>query len=148
MISYYWKNDNSVGKLRWYNLVQELKKLNYNITVFSFGDEHKIIEKDNFTEIIWKNNSFLNLFKQSSLQDYSKGVIDSSDSLFVKFLSWIRVNFFYPDARLSNLNKIESFLIDYIERKDINLMITTSPPHSIQLLGKRIKKQIDIEWIS
>ena len=26
-------------------------------------------------------------------------------------------------------------------------MITTSPPHSIQLLGKRIKK-IDIEWIS
>ena len=148
LISYYWKNDNSVGKLRWYNLVKELKKLNYDITVFSIGDEHKIIEKDNFTEIIWKNNSFLDLFKQSSLQDYSKGVIDSSNNLFIKFLSWIRVNFFYPDARLSNLNKIESFLIDYIERKDINLMITTSPPHSIQLLGKRIKKQIDIEWIS
>ena len=23
----YWKNDNSVGKLRWYNLVKELKNL-------------------------------------------------------------------------------------------------------------------------
>ena len=77
LISYYWKDDNSVGKLRWYNLVKELKKLNYDLTVFSFGNEHKIIEKDNFTEIIWKNNSFLDLFKQSSLQDYSKGVIDS-----------------------------------------------------------------------
>ena len=116
-----------------------------NITVFSIGDEHKIIEKDNFTEIIWKNNSFLDLFKQSSLQDYSKGVIDSSNNLFIRFLSWIRVNFFYPDARLSNLNKIESFLIDYIERKDINLMITTSPPHSIQLLGKRIKNVINLK---
>ena len=30
LISYYWKNDNSVGKLRWYNLVKELKKLNYS----------------------------------------------------------------------------------------------------------------------
>ena len=80
LISYYWKDDNSVGKLRWYNLVQELKKLNYDITVFSFGYEHKIIEKDNFTEIIWKNTSFLDLFKQSSLQDYSKGVIDSSNN--------------------------------------------------------------------
>ena len=65
----------------------KVKKLNFNITVFSFGDEHKIIEKDNFTEIIWKNNSFLDLFKLSSLQDYSKGVIDSSNNLFIKFLA-------------------------------------------------------------
>ncbi|MEL0008488.1 MAG: hypothetical protein VW741_01325 [Flammeovirgaceae bacterium] len=148
LISYYWKNDNSVGKLRWYNLVQELKKLNYDITVFSFGDEHKIIEKDNFTEIIWNNNSFLNSFKERYLKNYSKGVIDSSDGLFVKFLSWIRVNFFYPDARLSNFNKIENFLVDYIDKKGINLLITTSPPHSIQLLGQMIKKKTGIEWIS
>ncbi len=148
LISYYWKDDNSVGKLRWYNLVQELKKLNYNITVFSFGDKYKIIEKDNITEIIWKNNSLLNSFKERYLNNYSKGVIDSSDSLFVKFLSWIRVNFFYPDASISNLKKIQNYIIDYIDKEDINLLITTSPPHSIQLLGQRIKKQTGIEWIS
>ena len=148
LISYYWKDDNSVGKLRWYNLVQELKKLNYDITVFSFGDKYKIIEKDNITEIIWKNNSLLNSFKERYLNNYSKGVIDSSDSLFVKFLSWIRVNFFYPDARISNLKNIQNYIIDYIDKEDINLLITTSPPHSIQLLGQRIKKQTGIEWIS
>ena len=38
LISYYWKNDNSVGKLRWYNLVKELKKLNYNI--YNEGQEY------------------------------------------------------------------------------------------------------------
>jgi hypothetical protein len=148
LISYYWKNHNSVGTLRWYNLVQELKKLHYDITVFSFGDEHKITEKDNFTEIIWKNNGFLNSFKKRYFENYSKGVIDSSDSLFVKVLSWVRVNFFYPDARISNLKKIQNYIVDYIDKKGINLLITTSPPHSIQLLGQSIKKQTDIKWIS
>ena len=112
MISYYWKDDNSVGKLRWYNLVEELKKLNYDITVFSLGDKYKIKQKDNITEITWKNNSFLNSFKERYLKNYSKGVIDSSDSLFVKFLSWIRVNFFYPDARISNLKSIKNYIVE------------------------------------
>ena len=148
MISYYWKYDNSVGKLRWYNLVEELKKLNYDITVFSLGNKYKIKQKDNITEITWNNNSFLNSFKERYLKNYSKGVIDSSDSLFVKFLSWIRVNFFYPDARISNLKSIQNYIVDYIDKKGINLLITTSPPHSIQLLGQRIKKKTGIEWIS
>lgn len=148
LISYYWKNDNSVGKLRWYNLIQELKKFKYDITVFSFGGEFKIKEKDNITEITWGNNSFLNSFKERFLKNYSKGVIDSSDSFFIKFLSWIRINFFYPDARLLNLKSIQNYIVDYISKKGINLMITTSPPHSIQLLGQRIKEKTGIEWIS
>ena len=141
MISYYWKNDNSVGKLRWYNLIQELKKLNYDITVFSIGKEHNIKRKDNLTEIEWKNNRFLDFIYRKNFKNYSKGVVDSSSNLLIRFLSWIRVNFFYPDGRIFNLRKIENFIIEYIIKNDINLLITTSPPHSTQLLGQRIKKK-------
>lgn len=148
MISYYWKNDNSVGKLRWYNLIQELKKLNYDITVFSIGKEHNIKRKDNLTEIEWKNNRFLDFIYRKNFKNYSKGVVDSSSNLLIRFLSWIRVNFFYPDGRIFNLRKIENFIIEYIIKNDINLLITTSPPHSTQLLGQRIKKKTNIEWIS
>ena len=148
MISYYWKNDNSVGKLRWYNLIQELKKLNYDITVFSIGKEHNIKRKDNLTEIEWKNNRFLDFIYRKNFTNYSKGVVDSSSNLLIRFLSWIRVNFFYPDGRIFNLRKIENFIIEYIIKNDINLLITTSPPHSTQLLGQRIKKKTNIEWIS
>ena len=148
LISYYWKNDNSVGKLRWYNLIQELKKLNYDITVFSIGKEHNIKRKDNLTEIEWKNNRFLDFIYRKNFKNYSKGVVDSSSNLLIRFLSWIRVNFFYPDGRIFNLRKIENFIIEYIIKNDINLLITTSPPHSTQLLGQRIKKKTNIEWIS
>ena len=147
LISYYWKNDNSVGKLRWYNLIQELKKLNYDITVFSIGKEHNIKRKDNLTEIEWKNNRFLDFIYRKNFKNYSKGVVDSSSNLLIRFLSWIRVNFFYPDGRIFNLRKIENFIIEYIIKNDINLLITTSPPHSTQLLGQRIKKKTNIEWI-
>ena len=148
LISYYWKNDNSVGKLRWYNLIQELKKLNYDITVFSIGKEHNIKRKDNLTEIEWKNNRFLDFIYRKNFKNYSMGVVDSSSNLLIRFLSWIRVNFFYPDGRIFNLRKIENFIIEYIIKNDINLLITTSPPHSTQLLGQRIKKKTNIEWIS
>ena len=56
--------------------------------------------------------------------------------------------FFFPDGRILYFKKIENFAIKYIIENSIDTLITTSPPHSIQKLGMRIKDRTGINWIS
>ena len=72
-------------------------------------------------------------------RNFNKGVLDSSQNLLIKILSWFRVNFFYPDARILSFNKLIKFLDKLIIENKINTIITSSPPHSIHKIAlKRI----------
>ena len=42
IITFYWKSEKSVAKMRWVNLSLELKKLKYKVFVLTFGDDNKI----------------------------------------------------------------------------------------------------------
>ncbi len=148
MISYYWENDNSVGKKRWTNLISELRKNNYEIIVLTFSKREYIKKEKNFTLIEKKINSFYDFFSNKSLENYSKGIVDSSSNIFITILSWIRVNFFFPDGRLFFSKGIENYIVEFIKSKKVNILITTSPPHSIQNLGLAIKKRTNVKWIS
>ncbi len=59
LISYYWENDNSVGKQRWTNLISELRKNNYEIIVLTFSKREYIKKEKKFTLIEKKNKFFL-----------------------------------------------------------------------------------------
>ena len=84
--------------------------------------------KDEEVEKIIKPFNFLYRSKNKNL---SRGVIDSSQNLFLKFLYWSRVNFFYPDARFLQSNNLIQFLTKFIDENNINTIISSSPPHSI-----------------
>ena len=148
MISYYWENDDSVGKHRWINLISQLRKYSYDITVLTFSDRDSIKQENNYTLIEKKISSFNNFLNNNSIKSFSKGVLDSSNNPFISFLSWIRVNFIFPDGRILFYKNIENFIVNYINEKKVELLITTSPPHSIQLLGMNVKKRTTIKWIS
>ena len=148
LISYYWENDNSVGKQRWTNLISELRKNNYEIIVLTFSKREYIKKEKKFTLIEKKINSFYDFFSNKSLENYSKGIVDSSTNIFITILSWIRVNFFFPDGRLFFSKGIENYIVEFIKSKKVNILITTSPPHSIQSLGLAIKKRTKVKWIS
>ena len=44
IITFYWKSEKSVAKMRWINLSLELRKLKYKVFILTFGDENKIFE--------------------------------------------------------------------------------------------------------
>ena len=148
LITYYWENSESVGKKRWVNFISELRKLNFDISVLTFSSRDFIKEENNFTLIERNINSANKFFSNEIVENYSRGVIDSSSNVFLSILSWIRVNFFIPDGRILSFKKIENFAIKYITENSIDTLITTSPPHSIQKLGMRIKNRTGVNWIS
>ena len=148
LITYYWENNESVGKKRWTNFISELRKSNLDISVLTFSGRDNIKKENNYTLIERNINSANKFFSNKIVENYSRGVIDSSNNIFLFILSWIRVNFFFPDGRILYFKKIENFAIKYIIENSIDTLITTSPPHSIQKLGMRIKDRTGINWIS
>ena len=148
LITYYWENNESVGKKRWINFISELRKSNLDISVLTFSGRDNIKKENNYTLIERNINSANKFFSNKIVENYSRGVIDSSNNIFLFILSWIRVNFFFPDGRILYFKKIENFAIKYIIENSIDTLITTSPPHSIQKLGMRIKDRTGVKWIS
>ena len=148
LITYYWENNESVGKKRWINFISELRKSNLDISVLTFSGRDNIKKENNYTLIERNINSANKFFSNKIVENYSRGVIDSSNNILLSLLSWIRVNFFFPDGRILSFKKIENFAIKYITENSIDTLITTSPPHSIQKLGMRIKDRSGVNWIS
>ena len=147
IITFYWKSEKSVAKMRWINLSIELRKLKYKVFVLTFGDENKIFEDNGIVIIQRKIIRPFNFLYRSKNKNLSKGVIDSSQNLFLKFLSWCRVNLFYPDARFLQYNNLIQFLTKFIDKKNINTIISSSPPHSIHKIVLKLKKTRKFKWI-
>tara|TARA_B100000482_G_C12611475_1_gene299173 strand:- start:2455 stop:3639 length:1185 start_codon:yes stop_codon:yes gene_type:complete len=133
--------------MRWTNLSIELRKLKYKVFVLTFGDENKIFEDNGIVIIQRKIIRPFNFLYRSKNKNLSKGVIDSSQNLFLKFLSWCRVNLFYPDARFLQYNNLIQFLTKFINENNINTIISSSPPHSIHKIVLKLKKTRKFKWI-
>lgn len=70
-------------------------------------------------------------------------------SFFQRLSTWMRGNLFIPDPRIFWVRPSVQFLDDFIRDKEIRTVITTGPPHSVHLIGLRLKKKNPaINWIA
>lgn len=60
----------------------------------------------------------------------------------------IFLNFFIPDARVGWVEPAVGFLTDYLKNNNIETVITTGPPHSLHLIGKKLKETFPLQWIA
>jgi glycosyltransferase involved in cell wall biosynthesis len=78
----------------------------------------------------------------------SAGFLDAKPSFSDRFLRYIRANFFIPDARRFWIRPSVEFLSRYLKQNDIDLIITTGPPHSVHLIGLALKKEFGLPWVA
>ncbi|MFN2380395.1 MAG: glycosyltransferase [Bacteroidales bacterium] len=73
----------------------------------------------------------------------------STASLMVRISRFIRGNFFIPDPRRGWNRYAYRMASKIIREEKIGYVVTTSPPHSTQLIGLRLKKRFpQIKWIA
>jgi glycosyltransferase involved in cell wall biosynthesis len=65
-----------------------------------------------------------------------------------KLAKFIRGNFFLPDARKGWNKYAFSKAKQLIKEEGILTVITTGPPHSTHLIGKKLKKQLGVHWLA
>lgn len=70
-------------------------------------------------------------------------------SVMQRAMRWVRGNWMIPDARRGWVRHAVRTAIDIIERERIDTIVTSSPPHSSQLIGLELKKRFPkLRWIA
>lgn len=161
IITYYWPPAGGPGVLRWLKFSRYLpefgiepiiytpKNPTYPIVDHSLEQEIpeniKIIKKKIREPYVWAS-----LFSKKETGQISSGNITSkqNQSFLQKLLLYIRGNFFIPDARILWRNPSVKFLKKFLAENKIDTIITTGPPHSLHLIGLRLKNQMKLKWIA
>ncbi|MEZ4837708.1 glycosyltransferase family 4 protein [Flavobacterium sp.] len=161
IITYYWPPAGGPGVQRWLKFVKYLPDFGFEPHVYIPENptypivDVKLINEVSDEAIIIKNKikepyRWASFLSKSDTKKISSGIIPSKkkQSMIEKIMLWIRGNFFIPDARVLWVKPSVAFLKDYIEKHQIETIITTGPPHSLHLIGLHLKKQCNIKWIA
>ncbi len=157
IITYYWPPAGGSGVQRWLKFVKYFRYFDIEPIVYTVKNaNYPIVDTSLLKEIpkdieiikqpIWEPNNLFFLGKNKSKQ--SAGFLNNKPSLFGKILQYIRANYFIPDARKFWINPSVSYLKKYLKNNQIDVLITTGPPHSVHLIGLKLKKELGLKWIA
>lgn len=158
IITYYWVPSGGSGVQRWLKFVKYLQNFNIQPIIYTVDNpKYAIVDKslkkdvpDNIkvlrNSIFEPNNLFSFLGKKNT--NTSAGFLNPNPSLFGKLLQYIRANYFVPDARKFWIRPSVTFLKKYLKNNKIDVIISTGPPHSLHLIGLRIKQELGIKWVA
>ncbi|MEQ8625578.1 MAG: glycosyltransferase family 4 protein [Vicingaceae bacterium] len=160
IITYYWPPSGGAGVQRWLKLSKYLAQLNLEIHILTV-DEHKAsymqldesLSKDIDSRVIVHKTDSFEVNKLYSKLVGKKNVPTSGFSnvdnskFSQRFINAIRSNFFIPDPRIGWKKYAVKKGIELIDKYNITTVITTSPPHSTQLIGLALKKKRTINWL-
>ncbi|NNC49546.1 MAG: glycosyltransferase, partial [Flaviramulus sp.] len=161
IITYYWPPAGGPGVQRWLKFVKYLPEFGIEPIVYVPENPHyPIIDETLATEIpksitilkqsIKEPYKWASLFSKKASKTISKGIISERkrQNIIEKALLYVRGNFFIPDARKNWVKPSVEYLKAYISKENIEVVITTGPPHSLHLIGLKLKEQLGVKWLA
>lgn len=164
IITYYWPPSGGSGVQRWLKFVKYLPEFGWKPYVFT-PESPALVQRDESllkdvspdAEIIqipiWEPYDLF--FKLTGAKKGDQQVKPSQLSLqkkktvVQKLTSWVRGNFFIPDPKIFWVRPAVKFLHAYLKEHDIRNIVTTGPPHSMHLIGLKLKKKnSSLNWIA
>ncbi|MFK7901041.1 MAG: glycosyltransferase [Cyclobacteriaceae bacterium] len=160
LITYYWPPSGGPGVQRQLKFAKYLSKLGHRVIVYTpENGEYPSIDKSLFADIpknvtVIKRKIFepYKLFKKLSGR---KKVINPNvlnekkeNGLLHHLSIWIRGNLFIPDARILWVKPSVKYLTKYLKKNHIDTVITSGPPHSLHLIGLKLKEKHKLKWIA
>jgi len=162
IVTYYWPPSGGSGVQRWLKFVKYLPSFGWQPFVFtpenpSFEIRDDTLLKDVPAEAevlrlpIWEP---YNLFRKASAVMGSKPlrstdlITTGKKSWMQSITSWVRGNLFIPDPRIFWIKPSVTFLADFLVTNKIQTLVTTGPPHSMHLIGLKLKRKTpSLRWI-
>ena len=156
ILTYYFPPAGGSGVQRWLKFVKYLPSLGVTPVVYTVKNPNYPIEdRSLLNEIpkeieilkqpIFEPNSILSKFKNNK---QSAGFLNQNPTFIGKVAQYIRANIFIPDARKFWIKPSVKYLLRYLSKNKIDIIITTGPPHSVHLIGLALKEKTNIKWIA
>ena len=162
LITYYFPPSGGAGVQRWLKTINYLPKagvetivLTVDPAVASYPQIDESLCNDVPSGIkIYRTHTreILSLYKRVSPKKdvpYGGFANEPNPNLIQKISRFIRGNFFLPDPRRGWNQYALAKAKEIIETEGIETIITTSPPHSTQLIGLELKRQYPhLKWVA
>ena len=161
LITYYFPPSGGAGVQRWLKTIKYLPEFGVETIVLTVDpqvasypqvDESLCKEVPDFVKVYkTKTKEILSIYKKVSPQKqvpYGGFANEPNPTLLQKISRFIRGNFFLPDPRRGWNKYALAKAKEIIEQEGIETIITTSPPHSTQLIGLELKRLYPrIKWV-
>ena len=158
IITYYWPPSGGSGVQRWLKFSKYLRDFNIEPVIYTVDNpSYPINDTSLESEIplglevlkqpIFEPNSFLSIFGNNKKKE-SAGFLNPNPTLLGRFFQYVRANYFIPDARKFWIKPSVKFLSNYLKNNEIDVLITTGPPHSMHIIGLVLRDKFKIKWIS
>ena len=161
LITYYWPPSGGAGVQRWLKLSKYLALQGTEVHILTVDPEkasyttidHSLLKDVHPKLHIHQTDSFeiINYYSKvvGKKNVPSAGFSNvNNESIVQKTVNSLRSNLFIPDPRKGwnkyAYKKAEEILTKY----NIQTVITTSPPHSTQLIGLKLKERLNTNWIA
>jgi glycosyltransferase involved in cell wall biosynthesis len=160
IITYYWPPGSGAGVQRWLKFVKYLPQYGWEPVVLTVDPNcaaypvtDQSLEKDILpgTRIIrTKATNYFTIFRKNKTELPSAGFALGDEKSFKGMvLRFIRGNFFIPDPRRGWNRYAFKKACEIITNEGVGHVISTSPPHSTQLIGLKLKRRFPgIKWIA
>tara|TARA_B100000795_G_C22798013_1_gene440365 strand:+ start:1316 stop:2602 length:1287 start_codon:yes stop_codon:yes gene_type:complete len=160
IISYYWPPSGGAGVQRWLKFVKYLPEFKIHPIVVTVDENFAAYPKlDNSFD---KDIEGVEVYKTKATDYYKfytqfkgekkipQGGVPSAKSGWKNKVSLaIRNHLFIPDPRVGWNKFAINKATELIEKGEIDIVITTSPPHSTQMIGLALKEKFpNIKWIA
>jgi glycosyltransferase involved in cell wall biosynthesis len=160
ILTYYWPPASGPGVQRflkiskyisdfgWQPVILTVENTSSSSVDYSLGDDVESLQ-------VFKTKTFepfevYNRLSGKKGKQVGTGLIgfENNKGLFKKITLFIRANFFIPDARKGWSRFALKEATRIIEENKIEAIITTGPPHSVHLIGLKLKKKFGLPLIA
>jgi glycosyltransferase involved in cell wall biosynthesis len=160
IVTYYWPPSGGAGVQRWLKFSKYLPEYGWQPVILTVDPEYAAypvtddsLSKNLSPEMeihVTPATDYFAIYNKDKSRIPTAGFANSTDnSVKGKILRFIRGNFFLPDPRRGWNKYAFKKACELIESEGIKHVITTSPPHSTQLIGLKIKSKYPaVKWVA
>ena len=163
IISYYWPPTGGSGVQRWVKFAKYLPSEGWQPVIYTPENPEQLAvdasleaEVPAEAEVIRRRilepyGIYKKLLRRSghSKEAVEVNPVNAQNKSFVqKVAMWVRGNFFRPDPRCLWITPSVKFLKKYLEENPVDLIVSTGPPQSMHLIGRRLSLETGIPWIA
>ena len=163
IISYYWPPTGGSGVQRWVKFAKYLPAEGWQPVIYTPENPEQLavdasLEAEVPTEaeiirrrIVEPYEMYKKLLRKSG---HSKEAVEvnpvnaQNKSFLQKVAMWIRGNFFRPDPRCLWIRPSVRFLKKYLIEHPVDLIVSTGPPQSMHMIGRRLARETGLPWIA
>lgn len=163
IISYYWPPTGGSGVQRWVKFAKYLPSEGWQPVIYTPENPEQLaidetlaaevpseveVIKTHITEPYELYKKFLKKSGHSKETVEVNPVNAQNKTLAQKVAMWIRGNLFRPDPRCLWIRPSVKFLKKYLEDHPVDLIVSTGPPQSMHLIGRRLAKETGLPWVA